>query len=162
MTKAIAEWMAEAALPAVPEAITLVIDGNPAPDVSSDIFRGLVQADAAWQTAIDRAFPPSRVSPLDFLLKATVKPYQCKGFPELLKAVCNGDPSSCIRCKFDPGEPWDDGQIDEIIKANPSDSDDPFEWADVWRPARGRVGFKPPTPLPPYCKMLDELPTTEN
>ncbi|KAK3369767.1 hypothetical protein B0T24DRAFT_532555 [Lasiosphaeria ovina] len=160
MTKEIAEWMAEAALPTVPEAITLVIDGNPAPEVSSDVFRDVVQADAAWQTAIDRAFPPSRVSPLDFLLKTAVKPYQCKGFPELLKAVCNGDPSSRIRCNFDPGEPWDDGQIDEIIKANPSD--DPFELADAWRQARWPVGFKPPPPLPPYYKMLDELLMTEN
>lgn len=52
----VAECMVEAALAQVPDAITLVLDLDPIPERTAQIFDEVVQRDVAWQTALDRTF----------------------------------------------------------------------------------------------------------
>jgi hypothetical protein len=56
ITKAVGTWIAEAmALPSLgmpKDSFTLIIDGNPTSDHTSNVFR-VVQCDVAWQAALD-------------------------------------------------------------------------------------------------------------
>jgi len=52
-TRPVAEWMCEAAL--LPEQIELVLECDGAVEQTEEIFREVVQRDAAWQTALGRA-----------------------------------------------------------------------------------------------------------
>ena len=47
VTRRVAEWMVEAGLPQIPDAITLVPDGDPMPEHTARIFDEVVQRDAA-------------------------------------------------------------------------------------------------------------------
>jgi hypothetical protein len=60
ITKAVGTWVMEAlALPSLgmPEdSFTLILDGSPTPKHTSEIFRTVVQRDAAWQTALNLSY----------------------------------------------------------------------------------------------------------
>ncbi|KAB5580332.1 hypothetical protein GE09DRAFT_1255099 [Coniochaeta sp. 2T2.1] len=173
ITRRVAEYMVEAAQPQVPEAITLVLDGAPLPSLASRIFSETVQRDAAWQTALERAFaapeePPgagaTATAPVDALYVRRAAPYQFAGFPELLRAVCagsagagaGGTPTTCrVRCNFDPGEPWDDARIEAEIERPVGRGADLRRWTELWeRGDTGGYGTEPP--LPPYHRMFEE------
>ena len=44
-------------MPQDTNAFTLVLEGEPTPKRSSEVFRQVVQRDAAWQAALDQSFP---------------------------------------------------------------------------------------------------------
>ncbi|OIW27072.1 hypothetical protein CONLIGDRAFT_495180 [Coniochaeta ligniaria NRRL 30616] len=137
VTRRVAEYIVEASVPEMPAAITLVLDGDPLPELASHIFRDAVQRDAAWQTALDRTFSAARgAHPDDVFYKRAMACFFFVGFPEVLRAMClqhqhqrqrarkapagrgprDGDvsppPPPChVRCNFDPGEPWDDTRV---------------------------------------------------
>lgn len=39
--------------------------------------------------------------------------------PELMEALCANAPTSRVRCNFDPGTPWDEAYITELVRQNP-------------------------------------------
>lgn len=83
ITRVIAQWMAEAALPDVPDAITLVLDGDPVPEHTAKIFQEVVQRDAAWQLALDRTITlEAGAQPADVFYKRASLPFHTIGFPD--------------------------------------------------------------------------------
>ncbi|KAK4446590.1 hypothetical protein QBC34DRAFT_411523 [Podospora aff. communis PSN243] len=152
----VAQWICEASL--LPKQITLIFDCDGTPERTSQVFQEVIQRDAAWQTALDRAFgfPDGSTSPDKFDTPAHIRcipAYHCEGFPELLRAICDKDPSSRVRCDgFDPGRPWEEEDIQAIIEANRDRT--PEEWGIAWE--RPRVGYKTAPPLPDFRTLLDE------
>jgi len=151
ITEPVAEWMVEASHPSIPEAITLTLDGGPAPDHMARIFQEVVQRDAAWQTAVVRAFT-SEHHPYEFLRGRSNDPFMYEGFPELLQAICDNPTNLRVRCNFDPGRRWDDAQIDEVVDANKGLS--PWEWGRAWLTPEAK--FRPPPPMPDFHSMKQE------
>jgi hypothetical protein len=111
--------MVEAALPEIPDAITLVLDGDPIPERTAQIFDEVVQRDAAWQTALDRTFTPEAgAHPHDVFYKRGVPPFHFVGFPELLRDVRERREGCRVSCSFDPSRPWDEGRVAAVAEAN--------------------------------------------
>ncbi|KAK0655017.1 hypothetical protein B0T16DRAFT_396044 [Cercophora newfieldiana] len=152
----VAQWICEASL--LPKQITLIFDCDGTPGRTAEVFQDVIQRDAAWQTALDRAFgcPDGSTDPNQPNTPARIRAvpaYHCEGFPELLRAMCHGDPDSRVRCDgFDPGCPWDDDQIQGIVEGNQGLTAD--EWGAAW--ARDGVGYSTAPPLPDFQTLLDE------
>jgi hypothetical protein len=57
VTKALANWLCEAALvPTAPNRITILVDSSSSPELASEIFHTIIHRDAASQTATDQYF----------------------------------------------------------------------------------------------------------
>jgi len=154
ITRPVAEWMVEASLPHVPEAITLVLDGDPVPEHTALIFREVVQRDAAWQRAIETAPVPAdediSISPH---WRRYWSCYHFERFPELLRAVCDNEPGSRIRCNFDPGVPWEENEVEKIIESNRANTRS-GDWDDAWR--RRGCSYRTAPPLPDLHSLKEE------
>ncbi|RMJ16029.1 hypothetical protein BHE90_014521 [Fusarium euwallaceae] len=110
----VADWLLEAlatvdaGMPA--DAFTLVLDGEPAADLCSDVFHGAVHRRLAWQTALEKCYsqgilaPPSRDNPEHTF---------CDVSQDLWQALDHlTNQTSVLRCNFNPGQPWD---VDKIF-----------------------------------------------
>jgi hypothetical protein len=153
-TMPVAEWMVEASIPILPTAISLVLDGNPTPEQTAEVFRNTVQRDAAWQRALDKAFAPGSSDDEDVYRRRCAKPWYFERFPEILEALCNHDPLSRVSCNFQTGTPWDESQINEIIEANRG-LEEVTDWHDEWEKSASS-GYPPAPPLPSWQDLLKE------
>jgi len=117
----------------------------------SQIFQEVVQRDAAWQRAVDRVSHQEPDAASRFKWRGEDF-YHFNGFPELLRAVCEGDPNVRVRCNFDPGSPRDDAQVDEILDANMDSDID--TWFENWR--RKGVTYKTLPPMPNFHTLKEE------
>jgi len=153
ITKPVAEWMVEASL--LPEAITLVLDGGPTPQHTSYIFQEVVQRDAAWQSAIELAFPPNDSEPFQPYRNRDSEAYHFDGFPQLLHALSDNERSSRVRCiNLDPGRPWSEEQINGIVEAN-REYTHAFYWKEAWR--RPGVLYRSVPLLPDVHSIKEEF-----
>ncbi|KAF5013076.1 hypothetical protein FDECE_903 [Fusarium decemcellulare] len=110
LPKLIAEWLIDgiavldAGMP--PESFTLVLDGNPAPETTTEIFERAVHRNLAWASAFepyadlieaqipaDEAFWISRIK------------FGQNRFKEAITHLVNG--TSILHCNFHPGDIWD-------------------------------------------------------
>lgn len=105
ITRPIAEWSVEAdalwkkGMPL--SSYTLMLDGEPLPAKTSQIFRRVVLRDAAWHEALETRFGGSG---LDTVLKMRSNlRYAFRRFPELLREMREG--RGLVRCDFEMGEP---------------------------------------------------------
>ncbi|OIW25766.1 hypothetical protein CONLIGDRAFT_647502 [Coniochaeta ligniaria NRRL 30616] len=156
ITRRVAMWMVEAALPEIPDAITLVLDGDPIPERTALIFDEVVQRDAAWQTALDRTFTPEAgAHPHDVFYKRGVPPFQFVGFPELLRDLSERRQGGRISCNFDPGRTWDEGRVAAVAEANGGRDRDVTAWTQAWE--REGEGYETAPPLPPFHRLLEDL-----
>ncbi|KAK4677493.1 hypothetical protein QC764_404890 [Podospora pseudoanserina] len=165
VTRQVALWMAEASHPGISDALNLVLDGGPTQDRSADVFREVVQRDAAWQVAKERRFnDPKRT--LWMRMETAENCWHVVRFPQLLADI--NKPTSRTRCNFDPGQPWDDDQINQIISANqiaedalsPSRYDMnmqllPVDPLDAWGLGRD-LDFDTASPLKSFYCLLEE------
>jgi hypothetical protein len=62
MAEVISEWMTEASLPSIPDAITLYIDASPTPDRATEIFQNVIHVDLGWRLVYDRICVPGIAS----------------------------------------------------------------------------------------------------
>jgi hypothetical protein len=155
-TMPVAEWMVEASLPILPDAISLFLDGDPTPEQIAEVFRNRVQKDAAWQKALDKAFVPGRSDDENVFDRRCGQPWHFERFPELLEAMCNNEPSSRVRCNFDPGSPWDEARVDEIAAANRGRVE-AVHWRHEWAiSASESPDYLPAPPLPSWQDLLKE------
>ncbi|RYP40951.1 hypothetical protein DL768_010560 [Monosporascus sp. mg162] len=155
VTRPVADWMVEASvlgragMPQDPGTFTLILDGDPTPERSSEVFCLAVQRDAAWQDAVEQCLVRDPLNWSNVLDMRLSKSFHVVGFPQLLRHLASDKSSSGIRCNFDPGEPWD---IAPIIEANRGwNQDDWFE-----RSGRPDLVFETAPPLPKWADLVRE------
>ncbi|KAK0744514.1 hypothetical protein B0T21DRAFT_280526 [Apiosordaria backusii] len=165
-TRPVALWMAEASHPDIPDSVSLVLDGDPTRERSADVFREAVQRDAAWQTAMERRFIDMPTVLFNMREITAEHGWHVVRFPQLLLDI--NKPSSRIQCNFDPGQPWDDDQIAEIISTNKiaedalvpnlDDNGQPYPVYPeaAWESERSDLFFATVSPLPPFRDLLDD------
>jgi hypothetical protein len=149
ITRSVSKWIVEASLPTIPKAITLVLDGGPDPDLMSRMFQEVVQRDAAWQIAASRVFHS------EGSLEQERKhfPYFYEGFPEYLQALSNKDSVLHVRCNFDPGQPWTNEKIKEVVNEHEHRPEPNYwRWAWWWKD----LMFETPPPLPDFQSLREE------
>ena len=128
ITSNVAPWMVEATLAGVPDAITLVLDGEPAPELSARILQAVIHRDAAWQAALEQTLGDDLADTID--KRSHKKLYYADGFPELLRDIVALGPKSRVRCNFDPGKPWNSAQIAELV--DKYRDLDIYDWENRW------------------------------
>lgn len=131
LTKVLARWLVEANMAHVPDAITLVLDCESAPEAATTLFNEVVHRDVAWQTALVQSMDESdsRHGKLDRYVKSQTSPMRCYGFPEVIQDMVY-NPKSRVRCNFDPGQPWEPARVAEILRANRDG--DSRHWDNKW------------------------------
>ncbi|KAK4201159.1 hypothetical protein QBC40DRAFT_278634 [Triangularia verruculosa] len=160
-TRPVALWMAEASHPEIPDSISLVLDGDPTPERSAEVFHEAIQRDAAWQIAKERRFNDPENA---FLMRMRTAEacWHAVRFPQLLANI--NKPTSRIKCNFDPGQPWCEDQITEVIRTNKiaEDNLEPSSYdgrvpdlVTAWEWRRG-LRFATASPLPSFWSLVEE------
>jgi hypothetical protein len=84
------------------DSMTLVLDGDPAPELCEDIFQKVIQRCAGWKLAYDESCSRKLLPTLDFVKKPR---FCAEVFPIVVQHLV--DNSSIFRCNFNPGQPLD-------------------------------------------------------
>ncbi|KAF2865357.1 hypothetical protein BDV95DRAFT_599820 [Massariosphaeria phaeospora] len=107
ITRLMGPWITEAlaltSLGMPPESFTLVIDGEPILEKSSEVF-GIVQRDAAWQAALDECYSRQLLPKPSWIERRLHPCYMFEGLPQALSDIVSGN--SLVRCNFPTGELW--------------------------------------------------------
>lgn len=131
ITWLLSEWIIEARhlVPAgMPMgSYSMVLDGDPIPEVSSRIFNTIVHRECAWQAAIEECYSRGTLPRPSFFTKRQSPFFTFSDFPAAMREIVNR--SSIVQCNFDPGELWD---VEEIVErhAGWSLDDWEYEWED--------------------------------
>ena len=142
-------WITEAlALPAAgmpSNAFSLVFDGHPNLEQSSNVFE-MVKLEAAFQDAADHQEKQWPETLLDEDIKCSIFA-RFETFPQTIKDIIEG--TSNISCNFSTGDLWD---VNEVLAERYPRSHD--EWFDRWIEATQRVRtFQTAPPLPPWREL---------
>ncbi|KAK1712514.1 hypothetical protein BDP67DRAFT_387877, partial [Colletotrichum lupini] len=174
ITSTVALWVTEAlalgpaGMPAA--SFSLVLDGDPAPQLCARIFQTVVQRDAAWQRAWTESMDRRLVlvhPVLDWFerrgedaARAGVHPvsgmyesylgYFYEGFPEAMRDIARGSSGSVVRCNFDAGEPWD---AEKVVRANKMWTS--AQWNEGWL-RHEQLFWETEAPLPEWPALLME------
>jgi hypothetical protein len=130
---------------------SLVIDGMPTPEISTQVF-DVVQRDAAWQSAYERCIitPSSRSPESSWVNMRENDAYVMAGFPEALQQIVYG--RSLVKCNFDIGFVHD---VDEIVEQGRTWIE--RGWLDNWRATRQQqADIHTVAPLPGWLDLLRE------
>ncbi|TIC93696.1 hypothetical protein CH35J_009698 [Colletotrichum higginsianum] len=113
VTASVAPWIMEAlalapaGMPA--SSFSLLLDGNPLPQLCTSIFQSVVQRDLCWQSAMLEAVKHNGISDdgtmLYFMSGSDKGEFGWKGLPQAMKDIASGN--SIVRFNFDIGEPLD-------------------------------------------------------
>ncbi|KAK5657245.1 hypothetical protein OQA88_3304 [Cercophora sp. LCS_1] len=122
----------------------MILDGDPIPEQSSEIFRRVVQRDVAIREAAIRTQSESCNPARSFANWFTLIISQY-GMYQMVKGMASGRPDRVARCNFDIGELWN---VVGLVRANP---DLDFEgWGDLMPDLRdadvGHYGTTAPLP----------------
>lgn len=104
---------------------TLVLDGDPAPAQSAQLFQR-VQRDAAWQTALSESFDRGLLPDTTYVDKRSRGGYTYEDFPQAMREISKGT-CRAVRANFDVGEPWD---AEAMIEAHRGWKLE--DWDDKW------------------------------
>ncbi|EXF76433.1 hypothetical protein CFIO01_11820 [Colletotrichum fioriniae PJ7] len=174
ITSTVALWVTEAlalgpaGMPAA--SFSLVLDGDPAPQLCARIFQTVVQRDAAWQRAWTESMDRGLVlvhPVLDWFerrgedaARAGVHPvsgvyesylgYFYEGFPEAMRDIARRGGGSVVRCNFDAGEPWD---AEKVVRCNKMWT--PAQWNEGWL-RHEQLFWETEAPLPEWPALLME------
>ncbi|KAK4457308.1 hypothetical protein QBC42DRAFT_279417 [Cladorrhinum samala] len=170
----VAVWLAEASVlcgAGMPrDVFTLTLDGQPIPEQSAQIFREVVQRDAAWQIATEKRFfakarnIADRFQTLQELNRYGHSPdcYIGKNFPSLLADLTNDVPSSSqgvrLQANFDVGQSWTSYEVDQLSEAHQAlemEQTDIEAWCERWHD-RIHHEYEAGSPLPPFSKLLHQ------
>ena len=155
-------WITEASalsahgMPA--ESFSLVLDGDPAPDQSSEVFE-IVKEDAAWQVAQIQWYTDQSLSP-GFVTTRRGGFYMSDVFPRAINDIVAG--KSFIRCNFPTGNPYDPQRV---LDGNRQINHDPIRDPSFTAPGAGyvrarviqRVRHNRIRPSPPLPSRLSDL-----
>ncbi|WQF85269.1 hypothetical protein CDEST_10283 [Colletotrichum destructivum] len=113
ITASVAPWIMEAlalapaGMPA--SSFSLLLDGNPLPQLCTRIFQSVVQRDLCWQSAISEVIEkggfPDYGTLLHFMTKPNEDEFAWTELPQAMKDIASGN--SIVRFNFDIGEPSD-------------------------------------------------------
>lgn len=145
----VAEWLSEASvLHPYRNAFKFVLDGDPIPEKTAEVFQQVVQRDAAWQIAFDQSFE-WEVWPIVDRMRERNRNlcFQTEAFPKLLENLGKSD--SVMRCNFDHGHLWD---VQTLVEEH--EDWIPIEWLQNWQ--RPNEGVDTCPPLPSWSKLLDD------
>lgn len=88
-----------------PDSFTLVLDGDPAPDLTTEVFQAAIHRDIAWERAFEAAYARN-------ILPTPQRPrFNEEPFLQAIQHLVNE--TSILRCNFDPDEFWDFEKIIE-------------------------------------------------
>lgn len=104
--------------PEVANSDSLVLNTHPTLNQSAYVFRNGLQIDAAWQISLERRWKKPHDlyltrAPWDVSTIRSNYGWRAVNFPQLLRDI--NKLSSRIRCKFNPGEPWEEERIEELV-----------------------------------------------
>lgn len=146
MTLILSSWLGEAlavmdaGMPA--GSFTLIVDGNPAISLSSEIFQHSIQRNIATERAFARCFNTH--------VGNVIKRYHASTWAgmHLLRGMDHlNNQASVIRCNFNIGPPWDVGKIVEERRQWPRDRwQNEFGRPDVYVYNGGYCTLAPPLP----------------
>lgn len=131
VTQSIGQWAAETmvlqSLGMPEKSYTLVLDGDPAPELTSKVFR-TVQRDAIWQAALDICvcrgvfeFKPS------FVHRRLQNAFFFQGLPDMIRTLSTS--SAPIRCNFQLSSEYDlDKGVEKLLERS---------CAERWRYSEG-------------------------
>ncbi|OIW32836.1 hypothetical protein CONLIGDRAFT_153930 [Coniochaeta ligniaria NRRL 30616] len=164
LSERLSEWILEAAV--LPDTISLVFDGNPAPEQATEIFEKVVVQEAIWQDALEQCLARGvlpDINPVhskkwwDWMINLPEQRGRvCEGFPHMIRELIRS--SGRIRCNFPLGACWE-AEVEQVIWANREWTNEDWRRTsstrcnrDVWFPTR--------PPLPDFSVILgdDELP----
>jgi hypothetical protein len=153
--RSLAPWIMEAlALPQLgmpPQSFKLILDGEPIPEKSIEVFINVVQRDAAWQTAFEQLCAAS-TNITKWTKMVGKNGFAVRGFPEALRAIVAGD--SIVECNFDPGREWGPAPLVRTGKSWTM-----WQWEHYWYDHEPR-NFETEAPLPTWhnLRLEDALP----
>jgi len=150
VSKAVGIWIVEClALPylGMPKgAYTIILDGDPTPERSSEVF-SVVQRDAAWQTALDLSSRNGLTRPSWFERRLRIGYiYEClpQGLQEIYESQGDDEGHSLIRCNFNLHVPYATEKVLNEQQGQTSQG-----WDEAW--ARHEPSeFQTAPPLPPW------------
>ncbi|KAF4778927.1 hypothetical protein HER10_EVM0012476 [Colletotrichum scovillei] len=137
---------------------SLLLDGEPAPQLASEIFQAVVQRDFAWQLAWIEAQNRRLFSVRSIHQRRGERStaqgcdgYFYEDFPRAMADIAMGDEgSSVVRCNFDVGQVWD---VERVIRYHRSWS--PEKWKAEW-PKHEPALWETVPPLPEWVALLEE------
>ncbi|KAI4118026.1 MAG: hypothetical protein LQ345_001826 [Seirophora villosa] len=148
-------WITEASalsakgMPA--DSFSLVLDGDPSCDQSSEVFE-MCKEEAAWQVAQDRWYTAQSLSP-GFIAKRNGGFYMSEVFPQAMNDIVEG--KSFISCNFSTGSPYDpervldrNGHFTHDSQTDAKISFPGASWVRAWVIHRHDNRFRPSRPLP--------------
>ncbi|KID99212.1 hypothetical protein MAJ_04694, partial [Metarhizium majus ARSEF 297] len=137
----------------------LVIDGDPAPQLATRLFRDIIQRDATWQRVIEvansalRSEHPTEKS-IPFYLSHSPA-YFFDGFSDMVDAIA-GQKHELIECAFETGpSPWDVTAFSRQFRYFPPGLERFDEICDAYK-GQPLQYFDMPHPLPSWIDLLAE------
>ena len=131
---------------------SLIFDGSPTPERSSEVFEA-VKRSAAYQTAWDQIEPKPQPNTFLYTGPDLYHWYTFGAFPQALKDMIEG--KSSISCNFFLGGMFD---AHEILEQNRNLIDD--EWQDKYDRKDNQLYYQTAPPLPPWkdLRLEDVIP----
>ncbi|KAK1843124.1 hypothetical protein CCHR01_14230 [Colletotrichum chrysophilum] len=135
-----------------PGAFTLTFEGD---QKCWEIFRTVVQRDAAWQAAVDLSLKRQILPSLSWVTRrldgwahigSLSKWHVLEGFPQAVQDIVAG--KSTVKCNFDVGEAWD---VEKLVEERKDWT--MSDWKERWKRGFG-VRFDPDPPSPKYLHLL--------
>lgn len=162
LSECMSRWILEASV--LPTNITLVFDGNPAPEQASKIIEDVVVQDAIWQNALEECFArgllpdlaPVHVHSKEWWVwmarnDAERQGFLCRGFPRMIRELASG--LGPVRCNFRLKAFH--SQVEELIWSHRNLAPDDWEHAmDIrWD---GAVLYPTAPPLPEFSVIVKD------
>ncbi|KAI8219685.1 hypothetical protein K4K54_009328 [Colletotrichum sp. SAR 10_86] len=157
ITQSIWKWIQEAlalAPAGMPDnSFSLILDGQPLPNLATQMFQAVVQRDIAWQRAweesLDRGVA-SLPSVQDF--GPWYHLYPGHRFKHLSRAMEDmAQQKSVIQCNFDVGKAWD---VENIIQEHKDWTAQ--QWAEGWPVDYDPASWETESPLSSWRSLLEE------
>ncbi|KAK2773601.1 hypothetical protein CKAH01_13519 [Colletotrichum kahawae] len=156
ITANIATWIIEAlaldqeGMP--PGSFSLLLNGDPCPDLCSRIFDSIVQRDAAWQQAWTEAIERGILGQITWFEAPANRPgywgYIFEQFPQSLTDIAGG--RSIVHCNFDMGAPRD---VEVILRKHLGWNKQ--KWEREWFNHTPQ-SWGPEPPLPQWRMLLED------
>jgi len=124
------------------------------PEKSAEIFKRVIQRDAAFQEAMLKSTAwDLATNPMNFRRVMTTFTHIQSELPQLLRDMVNRQQDCVISGNFDFGEPWDIEGINEIIRRHQAHPEFfPWDRDDVW--PREDEYYETTLPLPKWGELM--------